>query len=597
MLGPAALKRIVLALVLASLGAPAEAMAQKPKPAGRPPGEGPRSLVEYLLSRGLARAAARAPLGGAAAVVVNESEPNNSAAQADSVNLGDQGTGAINPADDVDYFTFTAEAGTVLNIDVDASQVGSSLDPTLELFDRDGVTSLRFNDDFDGLDSRIIFQVTTSGRYFIAIRDFARRGGPNFTYTINFGTGGVGPGDPTTVFASGFGAPVGMAFDDRGNLFIAEFLANQVSRLATDGSVTVLARNISLPAGLAFDGFSNLLVAAAGDGNVYKISAGGTASVFLRGFEFPIGVTTGPDGGIWVASFGDGTLHHFDPFGVFIESFDLTGLNGAFFVAFSPAGELFFSDGFEAIYKLVDGVPRLFARGERFLEGLAFDVQGNLYVANERRDRVILYGPDGNVLNDPFAFTNMVSPVNVAFGRDPDGATNGRLFVADFASGDILEVNPAGIRAPGWPVGVSLLVLAKDSLRRGVMGAEYSDTLTVTEAGVSPTWRIVSGSLPPGIDLAIATGILAGIPEDTGTFRFRARAQAGQRFGEKDYAITVTAPRLRIADVADELLGLAGVLTAAELRFLDLAGNRNGRFDVGDFRAFLTASGAFRRAP
>lgn len=545
--------------------------------------------MEYLLSRGLARTTARAP--AASAAVVAETEPNNSAAQANDVNLGDQATGAINPAEDVDYFAFTADAGTVLNIDVDAQQVGSSLDPTLELFDRDGVTSLRFNDDFDGLDSRIIFTVTVTGRYFIAIRDFTRRGGPNFTYRINFATGGVGPGDPTTVFASGFAGPVGVAFDGGGNLFIAEFAANQVSRVAADGSVTVFARNIPQPTGLAFDGFGNLLVAAGGDGNVYKVSSGGTARVFLRGFTFPIGIATGPDGSIWVASFGDGILHRFDAFGAFVESFDLGSVVGPFFVAFSPAGELFFSNGFEAIYKLVEGQPVLFARGERFLEGLAFDVEGNLYVANERRDRVILYGPDGNVLADPFAFTNMVNPVSVVFGRNPDGATNARLFAADFFSGDILEMNPAGIRAPGLPVGVSLLVLAKDTLRRGVMGADYADTLTVTDADVSPTWSIVSGSLPPGIDLAIATGVLSGVPEDTGTFRFRARAQAGQRFGEKDYAVTVVAPRLRVADVADELLGLAGVLTAAELRFLDLAGNRNGRFDVGDFRAFLVAGG------
>ncbi len=92
-----------------------------------------------------------------AGVVVAESEPNDDAASADPVTLGDQATGEVNPAGEVDYFVFTVTAGTILDIDVDASQFGSPLDPTLVLFDTDGVTFLAFNDDFDDFDSPNIF--------------------------------------------------------------------------------------------------------------------------------------------------------------------------------------------------------------------------------------------------------------------------------------------------------------------------------------------------------------------------------------------------------------------------------------------------------
>ena len=110
------------------------------------------------------------------------------AASADAVTLGDTATGEVNPAGEVDYFVFSVTGGTSLDIDVDASQFGSPLDPTLELFNTDGLTSLAFNDDFDGLDSRIIFTIDTTGDYFIAIRAFAGGGGPGQTYTINFNT-------------------------------------------------------------------------------------------------------------------------------------------------------------------------------------------------------------------------------------------------------------------------------------------------------------------------------------------------------------------------------------------------------------------------
>jgi hypothetical protein len=48
---------------------------------------------------------------------------------------------------------------------------------------------------------------------------------------------------------------------------------------------------------------------------------------------------------------------------------------------------------------------------------------------------------------------------------------------------------------------------------------------------------------------------------------------------------------LSVADVVNTILGIAGLLTEDERRFLDLQGNRNGEMDVGDVRAYLTARG------
>jgi hypothetical protein len=39
------------------------------------------------------------------------------------------------------------------------------------------------------------------------------------------------------------------------------------------------------------------------------------------------------------------------------------------------------------------------------------------------------------------------------------------------------------------------------------------------------------------------------------------------------------------------LLGTGGTLTSDERRYLDLLGNRNSMFDVGDFHAFVAATG------
>jgi len=48
---------------------------------------------------------------------------------------------------------------------------------------------------------------------------------------------------------------------------------------------------------------------------------------------------------------------------------------------------------------------------------------------------------------------------------------------------------------------------------------------------------------------------------------------------------------LTTSTVLGVLLGTSGMLTADEIRYLDLLGNRNGQYDVGDFRAFIDKTG------
>jgi streptogramin lyase len=53
---------------------------------------------------------------------------------------------------------------------------------------------------------------------------------------------GPGPGDPTTVYASGFGGgPMGMAASLSGELYVTDHARNQIVRVAPDRSVTVFA--------------------------------------------------------------------------------------------------------------------------------------------------------------------------------------------------------------------------------------------------------------------------------------------------------------------------------------------------------------------
>ena len=86
--------------------------------------------------------------------------------------LGDGFFGAI----DVDLFVVDVPSDAVLRVDVDAHSIGSSLDPTLVLFDNTG-RQLVIDDDTDGLDSLIEYRVPVAGEYFIGVS-----GSPNFSY-------------------------------------------------------------------------------------------------------------------------------------------------------------------------------------------------------------------------------------------------------------------------------------------------------------------------------------------------------------------------------------------------------------------------------
>ncbi|MGH7338926.1 MAG: PPC domain-containing protein, partial [Candidatus Rokuibacteriota bacterium] len=137
-------------------------------------------------------------------VVGSENEPNDSPAVARSISLGSDGSGEMCPVQDQDYWSFTATAGNTIELDVDASEFGSLLDPVIALLASDGVTVIAFNDDFDGLDSRLEYVVPASGTYYAVVRAYGDNGGPDQIYTIDLRTIPPGPGDPVITRASGF---------------------------------------------------------------------------------------------------------------------------------------------------------------------------------------------------------------------------------------------------------------------------------------------------------------------------------------------------------------------------------------------------------
>lgn len=541
--------------------------------------------------------ALRGPARPLRLVRVVEVEPNDSTSQATPAALRDTVSGVINPAFDVDYFALDVPANTALDLDVDANQVGSTLDPIMALIAPDGRTVLGVNDDYDGMDSRIIYTVTTAGRYFVGITDYYGTGSLQHTYVIKLQVLVPGPGDPTTLFVSGLGYPIGLAASATGDLYTVDGDSGRILRVSPAGIVTELARQRGAMTDVVIDGAGDLLVTgydSTYQAGVFRVSTAGERTVFTRAVSSPSAITVGPDGDVWVGDYA--LLRRFDPGGMLKDSVSILGTGTLSALAFSPAGELHFTT-YDAIYKVVGAAAVQVASVPLYAEALAFDADGYLYVANGYLGTVTLYSPSYQAVGAVFARTNLGGPIALAFGRSASGAMTARLFASNGGynlsppyDGSIVEMNPAGVRALGFRVGADLLRVTPLALRAGMVGADYADTVRVQDGTGTPQFSVGNGTLPPGLRLDATTGALSGIPSDSGAYRFSIRVDRGGRLGVRSYALAVINPSVTTADAVNHLLG-ANVLTLALERYMDLQGNRNGRYDVGDLRAYLQVRG------
>ena len=97
----------------------------------------------------------------------------------------------------------------------------------------------------------------------------------------------------------------------------------------------------------------------------------------------------------------------------------------------------------------------------------------------------------------------------------------------------------------------SALILKTDSLPDGAEGSVYS-ALISAEGGTAPyTWSVSSGTLPSGLSINPATGVISGTPSSAGTFNFTVRIEdngspkqtASMQFS---IAVSAVAPALSI---------------------------------------------------
>ena len=136
-----------------------------------------------LPSGGVGRGALQ--IGGEApACDVNEAGANDTIADAGTVFGGQVVCGTVDPAGDLDTFRVDTTLGVTYVFETWARRIGSQADTILTVFDEDG-QELNSNDDWFGLDSRVVVAPSTPGPLFVQVRNYdAVQSGPDLWWRL-----------------------------------------------------------------------------------------------------------------------------------------------------------------------------------------------------------------------------------------------------------------------------------------------------------------------------------------------------------------------------------------------------------------------------
>jgi uncharacterized repeat protein (TIGR02543 family) len=226
--------------------------------------------------------------------------------------------------------------------------------------------------------------------------------------------------------SSRFSSPVAMAFDSKGNAFIADRVNSLIRKLDTNGMVSTFAgtplvygdkdgqgtnAQFYTPASLCVDSHDNVYVADFGNYKVRKITPEGLVSTL-------VGHGSG---------YRNGTLAE--------AQFNTTSA-----VAVAPDGSLFVSDWLNGALRHIDtnGIVTTFAEGLPYIEGVNVDRDGSIYVALPgNAPKLLKFRADGSIqwiiANPVGVVDGPISEARISQYRGLAILRDGNLLVSDSA--------------------------------------------------------------------------------------------------------------------------------------------------------------------
>jgi sugar lactone lactonase YvrE len=277
--------------------------------------------------------------------------------------------------------------------------------------------------------------VDALGNVYVAdtTNNLIRKISPVGVVTNFAGSGAAGSADGPAGSAT-FNAPIGIAVDATGNVFVADSLGQLIRKITPDGVVSTFAgsgnrgsgdaqgRDASFnnPLGISFDSAGNLYVADAYNGRIRKVTPSGMVSTLATGFSYPWATAVDGSGNVYVTDPGASRIYKVTSGG------GVTSLAGS--------GSAGFADG--------TGSAAMFNNPL----GIVLDTAGNIYVGDDGNRRLrkisstgVVVTLAGSGISGSSDGTGVAASFNRLAGIALD--SGGSLYVADPGANLIRKIN------------------------------------------------------------------------------------------------------------------------------------------------------------
>jgi sugar lactone lactonase YvrE len=228
------------------------------------------------------------------------------------------------------------------------------------------------------------------------------------------------------------------AIDPEGNIYVTfsgsrgQQVPVSLFKIDTNYNVKPFLSNMMNATSIAFDRDGQIYVSSRHDGTVYRVAQNGTMSSYAEGMGVATGIAFDREQNLYVGD-RSGTIFKINRDRQTFVFATLEPSVSAYHLAFGPTGDLFVTgpttSSFDCVYRIDrHGSVSYFFRGLGRPQGLAFDIDGNLYVAASQNGKrgIVRIAPDGKARIE-VAGHNLVGLV-FAPGKSAVLATTGAVY-------------------------------------------------------------------------------------------------------------------------------------------------------------------------